>query len=261
MNEEDIKEIYGDDVIILFKGSAPFTELTPHIPAGVVLENSEGKVICYECKDAFESLGKHLIFKHNMTGLEYKEKHGFNRKTPLCSRSLSAKLSEYALNNIEPIKERMLQARKETAKDNPGNKGIKKSVQSMNSRNTCPEQVLARVKLIIAKFGEDVDFRTVERHDPGLGELCQKRFGSWNQTKIALDITPNESNKRKDNADLIYDLRKFVTTNRMMPWYKGERTSDFSHSRRAYLRHFGSMSKVRLICGIRGTARACNVVV
>ncbi len=74
MTEQRIKEIWGQDVNLLFKGSEPFTEIEKDVPAGVILTNKEGKINCYICKKWFDSLGTHLR-KHNLTAREYKIKY------------------------------------------------------------------------------------------------------------------------------------------------------------------------------------------
>jgi predicted transcriptional regulator len=69
---------------------------------GIALEGSEGapeispeksiqknKIVCLECGQEFRMLSPKHLKSHGLTGREYRAKHGFSLRQPLCAKSLS----------------------------------------------------------------------------------------------------------------------------------------------------------------------------
>ena len=69
---------------------------------GVMLEGNGGspvispeksiqknKIICIECGQEFRMLSPKHLKSHGLTGREYRAKHGFSLRQPLCAKSLS----------------------------------------------------------------------------------------------------------------------------------------------------------------------------
>ena len=63
-------------------------EQQPVLPAPEksILKN---KIICLECGEAFKMLSPKHLAGHGLTGREYRKKHGFSLRQPLCAKSLS----------------------------------------------------------------------------------------------------------------------------------------------------------------------------
>ena len=70
------------------------TEATPSMidPKKSIQKN---KVICIECGQEFKMLSPKHLQSHNLTAKEYRRKHGFSVRQPLCAKSLSEKRSAY----------------------------------------------------------------------------------------------------------------------------------------------------------------------
>ena len=68
------------------------TEATPSMidPKKSIQKN---KVICIECGQEFKMLSPKHLQSHNLTAKEYRRKHGFSVRQPLCAKSLSEKRS------------------------------------------------------------------------------------------------------------------------------------------------------------------------
>ncbi len=49
----------------------------------------KSKIICLECNQEFRMLSPKHLKSHGLTGREYREKHGFSLRQPLCARNLS----------------------------------------------------------------------------------------------------------------------------------------------------------------------------
>lgn len=54
----------------------------------------KNKVVCLECGQAFKMLSPKHLKSHDLTPREYRKKHGFSMRQPLCARSLSEKRSK-----------------------------------------------------------------------------------------------------------------------------------------------------------------------
>lgn len=55
-------------------------------PAKSILRN---KIICLECGQSFKLLSPKHLAGHGLSGKEYRKKHGFPLKQPLCAKALS----------------------------------------------------------------------------------------------------------------------------------------------------------------------------
>jgi predicted transcriptional regulator len=54
----------------------------------------KNKVICLECGQEFKMLSPKHLKSHGLTSKEYRKKHGFSARQPLCARTLSEKRSQ-----------------------------------------------------------------------------------------------------------------------------------------------------------------------
>lgn len=54
----------------------------------------KNKVICLECGQAFKMLSPKHLRSHDLTPKEYRKKHGFSMRQPLCAKSLSERRSK-----------------------------------------------------------------------------------------------------------------------------------------------------------------------
>ena len=52
------------------------------------------KVVCLECGQAFKMLSPKHLKSHDLTPKEYRKKHGFSMRQPLCAKSLSERRSK-----------------------------------------------------------------------------------------------------------------------------------------------------------------------
>ncbi len=55
-------------------------------PAKSIQKN---KIVCLECGQEFRMLSPKHLKSHDLTGREYRAKHGFSLRQPLCAKSLS----------------------------------------------------------------------------------------------------------------------------------------------------------------------------
>jgi len=60
-------------------------------PAKSIQKN---KIICLECGESFKMLSPKHLRSHDLTLKEYRAKHGFSARQPLCAKALSEKRSK-----------------------------------------------------------------------------------------------------------------------------------------------------------------------
>lgn len=63
--------------------------VNPNIPSSPEKSIQKNKIICLECGQEFKMLSPKHLRSHGLTGREYRQKHGFSLRQPLCARSLS----------------------------------------------------------------------------------------------------------------------------------------------------------------------------
>ena len=54
----------------------------------------KNKIICLECGQEFKMLSPKHLKSHGLTSKEYRKKHGFSARQPLCAKALSEKRSQ-----------------------------------------------------------------------------------------------------------------------------------------------------------------------
>jgi predicted transcriptional regulator len=54
----------------------------------------KNKVVCIECGQEFKMLSPKHLKSHDLTAKEYRSKHGFSARQPLCAKALSEKRSQ-----------------------------------------------------------------------------------------------------------------------------------------------------------------------
>ena len=77
-NDETLAGIEGAETVE--------TQKTAVSPEKSILKN---KIICLECGQEFKMLSPKHLKSHGLTGREYRAKHGFSLRQPLCAKALS----------------------------------------------------------------------------------------------------------------------------------------------------------------------------
>lgn len=62
--------------------------VTPEITPEQSIQKS--KIICLECGEEFKVLSHKHLASHGLSGDDYREKHGFKKRQPLCAKALTA---------------------------------------------------------------------------------------------------------------------------------------------------------------------------
>lgn len=232
---------------------------------GVLLSDLQGKkLLCNICGNTFDSLGLHIYKSHNMKAKEYKVKFQLSPQTALISDSVREKKQRHTLNWLKnmSLEERTAfhERRKERFKEFLQKRGQKKqpkiTLETMNKKGTCPDQILAKVEDVIEQMGkvptimEFTDFVGTQRWE----YLIHKIYGGWKNVLRLIGKKPKgHSGKKKhpyvyDQEELLEHLRIFAQENRRLP-----RTSDFRRyylpDVKTYTRNFGTLENARNLAG------------
>lgn len=251
LTDEQVKSLYGQNIVYLFKGSAPFTTgENPKAPLGMLIANAEGKVACYECNGFFHNLAGHVVC-HDMSSETYKKKYGFAKNTAICSKEFSRQRSLSTLAAIEAgtvIRPSYALASRRAPRS-------EKSMKAKNEADTCPEQYKERFRLLAARYGDGFTVDQAREADYTCLDAMNTMYGSFNKAKEALGLTVNTTFVKKGDADLIYALREYVKRDGQIPWMGKKKAPGFAYWSSTYGKHFGSMSKAYKISGVRRVSR------
>ena len=83
-----LQELQADEI----KNSADGSSLDGSTSAPAISPEKsiqKNKIICLECGQEFRMLSPKHLKSHGLTGREYRAKHGFSLRQPLCAKSLS----------------------------------------------------------------------------------------------------------------------------------------------------------------------------
>jgi len=86
-----LQELQSDESkLALIVTEGPVAESAASAP-GISAEKSiqKNKIVCLECGQEFRMLSPKHLKSHGLTGREYRTKHGFSLRQPLCAKSLS----------------------------------------------------------------------------------------------------------------------------------------------------------------------------
>jgi len=260
---KELKELHGDDIYFLFKGAEPFTPMqdtNKRIPLGVLIEK-DNKVLCFECDKWFEVLNTSHLKSHGLTSAEYKEKYGFSSDVGLCNKEISAYRSSIAMRNKKKFPNNLYGSPKKKP-IHFDNSNTKRSVQKRNKTNTCEAQIYHRLSLVASLVGHSPSIPETAKYDAALIALCKAQYGSWLKAKEKLgfektDLSLCHQGIRKQDAELIYDIREYVRKHNKLPFNSknSSRLDNFPHSDGVYLQRWGSKSKAWKHCGISKTKK------
>ena len=83
-----LQDLQVDETKLATEGAVPEgAESTPDIPPEKSIQKN--KIVCLECGQEFRMLSPKHLRSHGLTGREYRAKHGFSLRQPLCAKSLS----------------------------------------------------------------------------------------------------------------------------------------------------------------------------
>jgi hypothetical protein len=132
-----------------------------------------------------------------LTVKEYKNKFGILSKTKLISTRMHTKHLNDLLNNPKLLDSRI--KRLATYSGKPGviaktaksNKCSKRRMEFVNKYDTCPAQVLRRLKQASDNYGDNISANQIRVFDGGLMFQINRYYGNLNKAKQLLKLNAN----------------------------------------------------------------------
>jgi len=147
----------------------------------LVFDGKTDQVQCHLCGTWHEALGYHLRREHAMTASAYKEKTGLRQTTALIGEKFRAKL---IANGLEARKANLRSPRSHSSRTREKIRATlkKRTMENMNERGTCPDQLAARLKALHDKLGRTPSTSEITFYDTilavygknGLKACCER---------------------------------------------------------------------------------------
>lgn len=200
----------------------------------LVFDGETDKLQCHLCGEWHAYLPNHLLREHNVRADAYKEMVGLNKTTALISEKQRAALIANGLGkrmknlkvhkrHTEESKEKIRQTLKENR------------AEQQNLRNTCPEQLLDRLKKLHQKLGrtptdDEIPFHaTLDRVYGNITNAC--RLAGIPPRKPGQTITKRLSKHRISEA--VDWIREFISLHKKKPrardWIANGRKGMYQH--------------------------------
>lgn len=149
---------------------------------GVVAEDvGTGKLQCHICGKWYEGMTTHVWATHKINTLQYKERFGLFRGTPLRSRRIRKIQSE----TMHKMRKKDAKHRHKFPKGEPnkaaGNrKGQKKPLENQNRFGVCDLQVVDKIRILADKLGKTPTLlEIIAEYGAGFSFAIHKRHGGY----------------------------------------------------------------------------------
>jgi hypothetical protein len=167
-----------------YEEKAPFVASGCSVLGALEYDEDKGCVKCHECGEWFPCISwTHLKFKHKKTIRQYKERHGFNMGTALCTPMFS-EMRKIGSSKLGPEQRAhrtavLIEAGREHKRvhgTNKSNRGLQ--LERSNIIGRCHSQMLWRIQVMAAELGRTPTSREIAAR--GFDELLVlTRFGGY----------------------------------------------------------------------------------
>lgn len=225
---------------------------------GALGQTKDGsKVQCHICGELYYNLGAHIFNTHQMKAREYREKFQLGLRTPLCSDQASREYKERALklwNSKSPEEQEHQKNLMREAAAQAVRIGHTRSLEEKNRHGMCPDQLLEKIRLVADKLQKNPtaeDFRS--EYSRRYLDSITRTFGSWNQAKAQLGLSPCKSGTRfphnKGTCKFTKEELLAYLRNHYERFGKPPTASDWNRyyfpDYHIYLKQFGSIKNAR----------------
>jgi hypothetical protein len=244
---------------------------------GATMVTQDGtKMQCHICGELYESVGRHAYFAHKINAKAYKKKFGLRMTTSLTSEKERErkKMAGIRWFNSLTAKERSkrveeARARWRKIRHLTGNrKRTKISLESMNLKGTCPDQIAYQITKCAAAIGHTPSPDEFSRwaKSSRFVHLAYYRFGNWTKTLAYAKLKPRAKftekgkprRKRYSDEELLEELIVFNQETGRVP-SETDCKLGLLPSRHTYKRRFGSLRKARMKAGIQDEPKGKHV--
>lgn len=211
---------------------------------------------CHICGYFFAEVGKH-IRSHNITKKEYVQQIELRVGSSLMSDSMRDKKSDERLSLTSEQKlaviTNFVKGRDMRKGHIERRSGPKRTLEKLNSKGTCPDQTIAKLRLVAFKLGRTPTVKEFRTQHTGHFNSAMKQWGSWNNTLTVAGLDPNrtrEYNERAMTRESVIDMmHDFAQVEGRVPRYKDFEQSDMLCSPATMKKLFGGVIVARAAAG------------
>lgn len=229
---------------------------------GALLGTVDGsKVQCHICGKLLDFLPGHIYNTHKIKSKEYREMFQLAKSTALASENYRAEMKRVFLEKLKAMSEEEREAYRERARIGRSKRGRfqpKITLETLNKRGTCPDQLLDKIIEVKNRLG-----RVPSKHEfiyecksQRYIHLIYKTYGSWVKALQILGMQPKKqqnapgSRKKKYSPEeLIEYMRIYAMENQKKPTYTDFKRGLLPHYG-AYINTFGDIESARRAAGI-----------
>lgn len=217
------------------------------------------KVQCHVCGMWLKALNTFHLREHGLSIQEYRDRFGFIKSIPLCSKGTSQKHKEQIQNQphiyqalrkaVPAALKKATEARQQPAYRAALSKAFTKASYK-NQRSLCVEQLRHRLNVVAIQCRQQSPaYEEILRYDPPLIAILRRYYGSYLKGKEALGFQRRFRDCRAKDDILIANLRKWVVDNGRLP--PANRYPQYI----TCVKHFGSWKQAKAIAGLRQWSR------
>jgi len=228
---------------------------------GAVTTTKDGKFIqCHICGYYFKHLTRHVMYRHEVAGREYKLTHGLRIRDGL----LSPVAKEEAIQRFNKVREKF-GTRESNRKAHAASKAKREAGLKVggdmwtsitrNERALCKDQLLAKIQQV-ARANEGIV--TVRLMSKEFGreyrDTIKTQFGSWPKALKEAGVYDYTEKRRRENTHFMFDaiskIKAFYKEHGHPPY-----TADFNvdpdlPSQSKVSKHFGTLNNARRLARV-----------
>jgi ROS/MUCR transcriptional regulator protein/Homing endonuclease associated repeat len=155
--------------ILFYRAKAPYEASGLSIKGALEYDEEADQIKCHECGEFYSLLGSHVPQKHDMSAMEYKERHGLLARTALVSEGIRQKLIVNGKSKAEDLRR--------VRRDPWRRGGNRRTPEEDNSKQMCNLQVIERVRSLGESLGRFPTTRELRESGLNCGTLV-RHFGS-----------------------------------------------------------------------------------
>ena len=164
---------------------------------GLQAYNQEGQLMCHECGTFWDSLGCHAKI-HGLNPHDYRLRYGLRMSTRLTSAKEHAVCRKRYM--ASPSYQRFLDKFSGNGRLAAPTRSPKNSLEALNARDSCPQQVLRRLVEASEVYGASVTIPQCRAFDSSLYPQIKRVYGSFNKAKQLVKLVTNAAGSNGSNG-------------------------------------------------------------
>lgn len=188
----------------------------------LIFDTDTKKIQCHICGKWFDVLANHLAREHNMSSASYKDIVGLNQSTALINETVREKLIATGMEKrLKNLKNRKGTTVSEETKNKIRETLKKNKAEMQNLHNTCPAQLLERLRNEFIKIGHTPSEKTLN-----FKEALLNTYGTYREAcrlaGIPEPLKPGQTHRKPlyTKEKCVEYIRNYIDVHQKLPTYK-----------------------------------------